>query len=182
MLITLIERPLVCLRILKMQVWAERYLFRIGIFSALWNFKEFGIRAQILIHSIGAEKSTFWEELSFQRSESTAGHTVATTFCAAYKECFVKTVQKTLKLDQMIYICILYWKFPQAYLETLHSHFQPNCHFKMFKNSGSDCILEIPPPPLPVRQDISWCHLAERNGKIHQKNKRKPKVKWKWKL
>ncbi len=38
----------------------------------------------------------------------------------------------------MIYICILYWKYPQTSLETLYSHFQPNCHFKMFKNLGSE--------------------------------------------
>jgi hypothetical protein len=37
----------------------------------------------------------------------------------------------------MIYICISYWKYSQAYLETLHSHFQPNYHSKMFKSSGS---------------------------------------------
>jgi hypothetical protein len=37
----------------------------------------------------------------------------------------------------MIYICILYLKSLETYLETLHSHFQPNCYFKMFKNSGS---------------------------------------------
>jgi hypothetical protein len=41
----------------------------------------------------------------------------------------------------MIYICILYLKYLETYLETLHSHFQPNCHFKMFKNSGSAIIL-----------------------------------------
>jgi hypothetical protein len=38
----------------------------------------------------------------------------------------------------MINICILYLKYLENYLETLHSHFQLNCHFKMFKNSGSD--------------------------------------------
>jgi hypothetical protein len=37
----------------------------------------------------------------------------------------------------MIYICILYLIYLETFLETLHSHFQPNCHFKMFKNSGS---------------------------------------------
>jgi hypothetical protein len=41
----------------------------------------------------------------------------------------------------MIYICILYLKYLETYLETLHSHFQPNCHFKIFKNSGSVVIL-----------------------------------------
>jgi hypothetical protein len=40
----------------------------------------------------------------------------------------------------MIYICILYLKSLETYLETLHSHFQPNCYFKMFKNSGSGLI------------------------------------------
>jgi hypothetical protein len=36
----------------------------------------------------------------------------------------------------MIYICILRWKYRR--LIALHSHFQPICNFKMFKNSGSD--------------------------------------------
>jgi hypothetical protein len=43
----------------------------------------------------------------------------------------------------MTYIWILCGKYPQEYLETLHSHFQPNCHFKMFKNSGSGMLLVI---------------------------------------
>jgi hypothetical protein len=41
----------------------------------------------------------------------------------------------------MIYICVLYLKYLETYLETLHSHFQPNCHFKVFKNSGSACYI-----------------------------------------
>jgi hypothetical protein len=45
--------------------------------------------------------------------------------------------RNTLKLAKMIYIYILYLKYLETYLETLHSHFQPNCHFKMFTNSGS---------------------------------------------
>jgi hypothetical protein len=44
----------------------------------------------------------------------------------------------TLKLSKIIYICIWYLKYLETFLETLHSHFQPSCHFKMFKNSGSD--------------------------------------------
>jgi hypothetical protein len=66
---------------------------------------------------------------------------VATTFCVASKENFVETVKKNIKLAKMIYICMLYLKSLEtyiSYLVTLHSHFQPNCHFKMFKNSGSD--------------------------------------------
>ncbi len=92
------------------------------------------IWARILKHSMRAVKSTFRGELSFQRSECTAGLTVATSFCAAYKDCFVKTFQKTLELIKWstFAFCI-----EKAYLETLHSHFHPNCHFKMFKNSGS---------------------------------------------
>jgi hypothetical protein len=43
----------------------------------------------------------------------------------------------------MIYFCILYLKYLDTYLETLHSHFQPNCHFKMFKNSGSCCTYSL---------------------------------------
>ncbi len=41
-------------------------------------------------------------------------------------------------LNDWTYI-YLYWKYTQNYLETLYSHFQPSCHFKVFKNSGSDC-------------------------------------------
>jgi hypothetical protein len=48
-----------------------------------------------------------------------------------------KQLRKTLKSAKMIYICILYLKSLETYLETLHSHFQPNCYFKMLKNSGS---------------------------------------------
>ncbi len=65
-------------------------------------------RARILKHIVEAEKSTFQRELSFQRSECTAGLTVATVFCVDFKDDFEKTVKKTLKLDTMIYICILY--------------------------------------------------------------------------
>jgi hypothetical protein len=56
----------------------------------------------------------------------------------------------------MIYICILYLKYLETYLETLHSHFQPNCYFKMFKNSGSGrdqyCIYTL---SLPVVVDLA---------------------------
>jgi hypothetical protein len=38
----------------------------------------------------------------------------------------------------MVKIWSLYLKYLDNYLETLHSHFQPNCHFKMFQNSGSE--------------------------------------------
>ncbi len=48
-----------------------------------------------------------------------------------------RQLRKTLKVAKIIYICILYFKYLETYLETLHSHFQPNRHFKMFKNSGS---------------------------------------------
>ncbi len=41
-------------------------------------------RARILEHLLEAEKSTFRGELSFQRSECTAGLTVATTFCVVF--------------------------------------------------------------------------------------------------
>jgi hypothetical protein len=43
----------------------------------------------------------------------------------------------------MIYICILYLKSLETYLETLHSHFQSNYYFKMFKNSGSGSHWQI---------------------------------------
>jgi hypothetical protein len=80
-----------------------------------------------------AEKSTFQGELSFQRSECTAGLTLATTFCVAYKNYFE-------------FICILYLKS----LETLNSHFQP----KMVKNSGSDHLHVSKVHPAP--SDIVW--------------------------
>jgi hypothetical protein len=53
---------------------------------------------------------------------------------------FFLTVNIKITVDKMIYICIWYWKYSQTYLGTgtLHSHFQLNCHFKMFKNSGSE--------------------------------------------
>ncbi len=41
-------------------------------------------RARILKHLLEAEKSTFRGELSFQRSECTAGLTVATIFCVVF--------------------------------------------------------------------------------------------------
>ncbi len=96
------------------------------------------VRARILKHSMEAEKSTFQAELSFQRSECTAGLTVATSFVLLIKTILSKQFRKTLKSAKMIYICILYLKSLETYLETLHSHFQPNCYFKMFKNSGSE--------------------------------------------
>jgi hypothetical protein len=41
-------------------------------------------RARIFKHLMDAEKSTFRRELSFQRSKSKAGLTVATIFCALF--------------------------------------------------------------------------------------------------
>jgi hypothetical protein len=46
---------------------------------------------------MGAEKSTFRGELSFQRSECTAGLTLATTFCAAYKD-FCENSSENIKI------------------------------------------------------------------------------------
>jgi hypothetical protein len=45
-------------------------------------------RGRILKHLVEAEKSTFLGELSFERSECTAGRTVATTFCVDFKDYF----------------------------------------------------------------------------------------------
>jgi hypothetical protein len=58
-----------------------------------------------------AEKLTFQGELSFQRSECTAGLTVATTFVLLLKTFLCKQLRNTLKLAKMIYICILYLKY-----------------------------------------------------------------------
>jgi hypothetical protein len=90
-----------------------------------------------------AEKSTFQGELFFQRSECTAGLTVSgyIFFVLLIKTILSKQLRKTLKSAKMIYICILYLKSLETYLETLHSHFQPNCYFKMFKNSGSVLLI-----------------------------------------
>ncbi len=47
-------------------------------------------RARILKHLVEAEKLTFRGELPFQRSECTAGRTVATIFCVDCTDYFVK--------------------------------------------------------------------------------------------
>jgi hypothetical protein len=55
----------------------------------------FSYWARILKHLLEAEKSTFWGELSFQRSECTAELTVATILCVLYfKDFSVLTVWK----------------------------------------------------------------------------------------
>ncbi len=71
--------------------------------------------ARILKHLLEAEKSTFRGELSFQRSECTAGLTVSTILCVFYlKDFSVLTVWKHNKLGKM----------------TLHLHFHWNiCRF-----------------------------------------------------
>jgi hypothetical protein len=71
-------------------------------------------RARILKHSMESEKSTF------QRSECASGLTVDTAFLLLLKTILCKQLRKTLKLAQMIYICILYLKYLETYLETLH--------------------------------------------------------------
>ncbi len=58
-------------------------------------------RARILKHSMEAEKSTFHGELSFQRSECTAGFTVAKIFVLCFKHFFVLTVWKNKKFGKM---------------------------------------------------------------------------------
>jgi mRNA-degrading endonuclease RelE of RelBE toxin-antitoxin system len=44
------------------------------------------------------------------------------------------------EVDVAISICIIYLKYLETYLETLDSHFKPNCHFKMFKNSAQQDV------------------------------------------
>ncbi len=58
-------------------------------------------------------------------------------FVLLLKVILCKQLGNTLKLAKIIYICILYLKYLETYLETLHSHFQPNCHLKRLKNLGS---------------------------------------------
>ncbi len=76
-------------------------------------------RARILKHSMEAEKSAFQGELSFLRSECTAGLTVATTFFVASKDYLCKQSIITLKLAKMIYIFILYLKYLETFLGNL---------------------------------------------------------------
>jgi hypothetical protein len=47
------------------------------------------------------EKSTFRGELSFQRSECTAGFTVATIFLLCFKDLLLLTVWKNKKIGKM---------------------------------------------------------------------------------
>jgi hypothetical protein len=61
----------------------------------LWYSTRYGVaRARILKHLMEPEKSTFRGELSFQRSESTAGFTLATIVMLCFKDFFVLTVCK----------------------------------------------------------------------------------------
>ncbi len=59
-------------------------------------------------------------------------------FCVNYKKHLVYILEKNINNIKWLYICILYRKYLRTYLEALHSHFQTNHHFKMFKNSGSE--------------------------------------------
>jgi hypothetical protein len=45
--------------------------------------------------------------------------------------------QKIIQKEAIFAICILHLL---TYLEALNSHFQPNRHLKIFKNSGTDLI------------------------------------------
>jgi hypothetical protein len=45
-------------------------------------------------------------------------------FVLLLKTILCKQLRNTLKLAKMIHICILYLKYLETYLETLHSHFQ----------------------------------------------------------
>ncbi len=66
----------------------------------LWFFKSrFQVnidlnRARILKHLVGAEKSTFQGELSFQRSECTAGLTMASFFVLVVQTILSKQFRK----------------------------------------------------------------------------------------
>jgi hypothetical protein len=44
----------------------------------------------------------------------------------------------------MTYTFILYCKYPQTYLETVQSHSQPICNFKMFKNQCAVYSVQSP--------------------------------------
>ncbi len=59
------------------------------------------VLSRILKNLLEAEKSTFRGELSFQRSECTAGFTVATIFMLCFKDFFVLTVWKNKKFGRM---------------------------------------------------------------------------------
>ncbi len=90
------------------------------------------------LNILEAEKSTFQESCLFKGQSVQQGLQWLQLFVLLLMTIFCKQLRKTLKLAKMIYIFILYLKSLETYLETLHSHFQPYCHFKMFQNSGSD--------------------------------------------
>jgi hypothetical protein len=61
-------------------------------------------------------------------------------FCVDYKDCFVRTVKKNLKLERMTLHLhfTVYWKHPQNYLQALP--ILALISFKMFKNSCSKLV------------------------------------------
>jgi hypothetical protein len=53
-------------------------------------------------------------------------------FCVLLAKTVLCKHLRKIKSDQMMLHSILHWKYPLS----LHSHFQPRWHFKVFKNSG----------------------------------------------
>ncbi len=90
------------------------------------------------LNILEAEKTTFQESCLFKGESVQQGLQWLQLFMLLLKIILYKQLRKTSKLAKIIYILILYLKSLETYLETLHSHFQLYCHFKMFKNSGSD--------------------------------------------
>ncbi len=119
----------------------KNYVFR----RMLPHAKDTWSWARILEHLVEAEKSTFRGELSFQRSKWTQG--------PQKLKFFVLIVKNILCSQLRPNICILYIEtIRRPLLEVLHSHFQPNCHFKMFKNTGSFGRQRVTPMSLAIGQ------------------------------
>ncbi len=95
-------------------------------------------RARILKHLLEAEKSTFRNELSFQRSESTTGFVKASVFVKLYKRLFYINFNRSEKWSKSYNYCL---SFIIKNLIKLNRNpvlaLSAVMHFKMFKNSAS---------------------------------------------
>ena len=88
-LVTLLERQLMCLRIPKMQVWLERYLFnRKVVFSTFMKCLRIGLRARILKHfKVTAEKIAL-EKVNFSNGFLKQPDFSLTAVCHCSQETF----------------------------------------------------------------------------------------------
>ncbi len=58
--------------------------------------------------------------------------------CWLYRLFCGKPMKKNIKLDKIINICILYWKYLQTYLEALHTPFSPTVISKCLRIRAQD--------------------------------------------